>query len=162
MSLLEIARKIMPLRAPSADPDSTQFGTIPYQIVDGQPVFLMITSRRSANWVFPKGWLIKGMGPADTAAQETFEEAGVRGVVESDPIGVYLNPANNDPASLLKVELFPLLVTEQVDEWPEQAQRFRHWTLLPQLRSLIASKQAGRIAMELNRRLLQQESAAGQ
>src|SRR5690606_21273383 len=141
---------------PTASPDDTegkQYGTIPYRIIDGRVVYLMITSRGSANWVFPKGSPIKGLTPRETAAQETFEEAGVRGEIADEPAGYYMHPRNDDPTRLVKIELFPLHVTEQLPDWPEEPQRFRHWVLLPQVRRLMASKQAARVAAELDRRL---------
>lgn len=154
MPLLRLARKLAETANRSIDSDATQFGAIPYRVVDGQPVFLMITSRRSANWVFPKGWLIEGMTPQQTAAQEAFEEAGIRGEVGDTVLGGYLNPRNDDPSRLVRVQLFPMLVTDQLEEWPEDGQRFRHWALIPELRRLMASKHAARVAADLHRNLL--------
>jgi 8-oxo-dGTP pyrophosphatase MutT (NUDIX family) len=114
----------------------------------------MITSRRSANWVFPKGSAIKGLSPSETAAQEALEEAGLHGEVEKEPMGAYLHPRNNDSKSLVEVQLFALRVTRQDDEWQEQEQRFRHWALMPEVNRLLASKEAARIAAALNRRIL--------
>lgn len=131
-----------------------QYGTIPYRIVDGRVVFLLITSRRSANWVFPKGSPIKGLDERGTAAQETWEEAGVRGKVAKEPIGSYLNPNNKNENELDRVILYPMEVTEQLDDWPELEERFRHWALLPEARKLLASPAASRLAMQLNRKFL--------
>ncbi len=39
-----------------------QFGAIPYTVVRGQAVFLIITSRRSGRWIFPKGAPIEPEG----------------------------------------------------------------------------------------------------
>lgn len=154
MVLAGLVKKIMPSKVSAEDAEGMQFGTIPYQIVDGEVAFLMITSRRSANWVFPKGSVIKGQSPSETAAQETFEEAGVRGEIAEKPIGGYVHPSNSDPTSMDRVQLFPMLVTEQLEDWPEEAQRFRHWALLPQVKRLMASAQAAKLAADLNRRLV--------
>lgn len=154
MPLVRLARKLLlPTSSAAAELTGTQFGAIPYRIVEGHVVFLIITSRRSANWVFPKGSAMEGLTPWETAAEEAFEEAGVRGEIEHEPVGSYLNPRNDDPTSLVRIDLYPLHVTEQLDDWREKAQRFRHWALLPQVRRLLASKQAARIAGGLHRRL---------
>lgn len=140
----------------SHDPDDLggpQYGTIPYRIVDDRVVFLMITSRRSANWVFPKGSLIKGLSPKQTAVQEALEEAGVKGEIEDDPIGSYLHPSNKTE-ELQEIQLFPMLVTKQLDDWQEKEQRFRHWALLPETKRLLASKPAANLAVALQRRIL--------
>ncbi len=153
MPLIQFAKKL--LRPLSGEmPEGTQYGAIPFRVVEGQVVFLMITSRRHANWVFPKGSIEKGQSPGETAQQEAFEEAGVRGSLGGTPIGSYLHPRNNDNADLFRVVLFPLHVTEQFDMWPEEPERFRHWALLPQVRSLMASRQAARLAAGLNRQIL--------
>ncbi len=155
MVLIRIARKLIKPASLGDMPEDTQYGAIPFRIIDGQVVFLMITSRRSANWVFPKGSVSKGRTPHETAAEETFEEAGVVGEMGPDPIGAYVHARNNEQQSPVRVALFGLNVTEQLDTWPEESQRFRHWALLPQLRSLMASRQAARIAAELNRRIIE-------
>ena len=154
MSLIRFARNLLLPTPAASQPSGTQFGAIPYRIVEGHVVFLMVTSRRSANWVFPKGSAMEGLTPWVTAAEEAFEEAGVRGEIEHEPVGSYLNPRNDDPASLVRIELYPLLVTEQLDDWREEAQRFRHWALLPQVRRLLASKEAARVAADLHRRIV--------
>ena len=152
--LLNLARKLIRPAVPESYVLGEQAGAIPYRIVDGQVVFLMITSRRSANWVFPKGSIEKGQTPTDTVAQEAFEEAGVRGEIADGPVGAYLHPRNDEEESMVRVLLYPMHVTEQLDVWPEEPQRFRHWALLPQVRSLMASRRAARIAAEFNRRIL--------
>lgn len=131
-----------------------QYGTIPYQIIDDRVVFLLITSRRSANWVFPKGSEIKGMSAKETAMQETFEEAGVRGDIADDPIGSYVHVGNSPDESLVEVRLFPMQVTEQLDEWPEKEERFRHWVVLSEARKLLASDYAAKLAVKLNRQYM--------
>lgn len=133
---------------------SVQYGTIPYQIIDDHVVFLLITSRRSANWVFPKGSEIKGLSATQTAMQETFEEAGVCGDISDEPIGSYRHVGNSPKEPLVEVQLYPMLVTEQLDEWPEKEQRFRHWVLLSQAKKLLASKDAAKLAVDLNRRFM--------
>jgi 8-oxo-dGTP pyrophosphatase MutT (NUDIX family) len=152
MALLSLVTKLLP-GSVSDEPEGTQFGAIPYRIVEGVPVFLMITSRRSANWVFPKGSAIKGLSSWEIAAQETWEEAGVRGEIGHRPVGYYMHPGNSGTSGVFKIKLFSLHVTEQLDEWPEAHQRFRHWALLPQTRRLLASRQAASIATALSRRI---------
>lgn len=158
MALMQLARNLLANGTSKIDAEGVQYGAIPYQIVDGQVVFLMITSRRSANWVFPKGAPIKGLSPQETAAQECFEEAGVKGKVGKKAVGSYLNASNSDPNVLVEVKLFPLAVSEQLDDWPEEHQRIRHWSLLPDVKRLMASRDAARAAEDLSRKL----SAAGQ
>ena len=39
-----------------------------------------MTSRETRRWIVPKGWPIKGLKPAKSAAREAYEEASLRGV----------------------------------------------------------------------------------
>ena len=153
MSLIRLARKVVSPTPSKAESTQTQCGAIPFSVVEGEVVFLMVTSRRSANWIFPKGAPMDGLTSWETAAEEAFEEAGVRGEIAHVPLGEYAHRQSDRPAGLLRVELFPLHVTRQFDDWPEEPQRFRHWALLPQVRRLLVSKQAAGLAAELSRRI---------
>jgi 8-oxo-dGTP pyrophosphatase MutT (NUDIX family) len=58
-------------------------------VVEGQVAFLLITSRRSGRWIFPKGAPIEGLAPWQVAAHEALEEAGVEGDVDTRALGSY-------------------------------------------------------------------------
>jgi hypothetical protein len=81
---------------------------------------------------------------------EAEEEAGVRGPVCPTPIGSYRyrKRRNNGASLMVDVEVFPLSVTHELDDWKERDQRERHWFTLaeaanavdePDLRELIRS-----------------------
>lgn len=159
MPLVRIARSILMPNA--GEPEGSQYGAIPYRVIEGQVAFLMITSRRSANWVFPKGSPIDGLTAQETVAQEAWEEAGIRGQIASEAVGNYVHTKNNKAESLVRVHLFPMLVTEQADDWPEEDERFRHWALLPQVRRLMASRAAAKVAAEFNKSLLRSNQVPG-
>ena len=55
----------------------TQFAALCYRLRKGKPEVLLVTSRRSKRWIIPKGWPQNGMLPAQSAAIEALEEAGV-------------------------------------------------------------------------------------
>lgn len=150
MPLALLSRRILAPRARA--PEHIQFGAIPYQVIDGHAVFLMITSRSSANWIFPKGSALAGLAPWQVAEKEALEEAGVRGEIAETPVGYY--ERMHEGKGLMRVDLFPLQVTEQFDTWQEEPERFRHWALLPQVHRLMASKQAARVAASFARDLL--------
>ena len=52
-----------------------------------EAAILLVTTRQTKRWIVPKGWPIKGLKPAKSAAREAFEEAGVRGRVGARAIG---------------------------------------------------------------------------
>jgi 8-oxo-dGTP pyrophosphatase MutT (NUDIX family) len=132
-----------------------QSGAVPYTIVDGRITFLLITSRRTGRWIFPKGSAIEGLTPREVAMQEAFEEAGVEGEVHDEPIGSYRSvKVVGLRRSLIQVDLYPLRLTRQLDDWPEKAQRHRHWVLLPEAKRLLSSPQLIDIAVRLNQSVL--------
>lgn len=105
-----------------------QFGAIPYRRGEAGPEFLLVTSRRTGRWIFPKGGRIAWLSPAACAAQEAYEEAGVEGTVAAEPIGAYrgvkMRPGGE---SDIEVEMFPLEVEVELADWPERGQRQRRW-----------------------------------
>ena len=116
-----------------------QFGAIPYRRTGDGPAFLLVTSRRTGRWIFPKGGRIAWLSPAACAAQEAYEEAGVEGTVAAEPIGTYrgvkLRPGGETE---IEVEMFPLEVDVVLDDWPERGQRRRRWAGLEETCILIS------------------------
>src|SRR3954454_9575679 len=58
-----------------------QFAALRYRMRDDDLEILLITTRKKGRSSVPKGWPIKRCAPHETAATETYEEAGVRGSV---------------------------------------------------------------------------------
>ncbi len=89
-----------------------------------------MTTRQSRRWIVPKGWPIKGLGPAKSAAREAFEEAGVRRKIGAKPLGLFTYDKLLDEAGVratCEVRVYPLLVKRQSEVWPEFAQRTTQW-----------------------------------
>lgn len=139
--------------SPRAEPVTgpPQSGALPYMLVEGRVVFLLVTSRRTGRWIFPKGSISAGMTPWDSAAKEALEEAGVSGEVGSEPVGRY---QNSDRGELVDVDLYPLRVETQFDQWDEMYQRHRHWALLAETRRLLDNRTLTRIVGGLHKQLL--------
>jgi 8-oxo-dGTP pyrophosphatase MutT (NUDIX family) len=90
---------------------------------------MLLTSRETRRWVIPKGWPVKGRKPAEAAAQEAYDEAGLIGrIVGKRPIGNfhYLKQLSKG-AVLCQVWVFLFRVEQQLDEWPEKNQRETKW-----------------------------------
>lgn len=131
-----------------------QIAALPYRL-DGGPEqtgvqVLLVTSRGTRRWVIPKGNIDVGLSPHAAAALEAQEEAGVRGALCPTPLGTYrYRKRRSSGASLMvDVQVFPLLVHDELPAWKEQDQRERRWFGLtevtgvidePDLRDLIRS-----------------------
>lgn len=113
-----------------------QIAALPYRTPSdavGAPVQIMlVTSRDTKRWVLPKGNYIPGLSPHAAAAHEAVEEAGVRGLACPTALGSYrYRKTKKSGASLMvDVDVFPILVTHEQDEWEEQAERDRRWFAL--------------------------------
>jgi 8-oxo-dGTP pyrophosphatase MutT (NUDIX family) len=137
-----------------------QSGAIPYRIVEGQIAFLIVTSRRTGRWIFPKGAPIEGLTPPQVAAREAFEEAGVEGVIGDTPLGSYRTVKVKGVRRVaFEVDMYPLAVETQHETWPETGQRHRHWVLLPEARRLLSDKRLAELAAELQAQLLNRSGA---
>ncbi len=130
-----------------------QSGAIPYAVVEGIPTFLLVTSRRSGRWIFPKGKVPSGLTPAQSAAREAFEEAGVEGDVDEAPIGSYRSwKIRGIRRYAIEIDMYPLLVLNQQVEWQEQGQRHRHWATLVEARRLITQRSLRDVVAALDAR----------
>jgi len=88
----------------------------------------MVTSRKSKRWILPKGWPMHKQTPADAAATEAWEEAGVIGQAVDHCLGAYsyVKPLSDNPTPVI-VMVYPVKVTETAKQWPEKKQRKRKW-----------------------------------
>ena len=108
-------------------------------LADTRPLrFVLVTSRRTGRWVFPKGGIEDGMTAADTAAQEAFEEAGLIGRPLPDPIGRYRTPKIRPPLIwTVEVALYTMRIDSVLDRWIEEDQRQRRFVTLEEARGLM-------------------------
>ena len=131
-----------------------QIAVLPYRFggadKDGPTEILLVTSRGTGRWVIPKGNPLTGLDRHASAAIEAEEEAGVIGAICPTPIGSYeyRKRRANGAAIMYDVEVFPLAVTRELDEWKEMDERERRWFPLdaaaasvdePDLQALIRS-----------------------
>lgn len=145
-----LAERIILLREA---PVAQQSGTIPYKRVEGEVAFLLITSRRSGRWIFPKGRVKSGLSPHESAAGEALEEAGVEGRIWTKPLGSYRTVKTAVRRYVIEVEHYPLEVEVQHDNWSERGQRYRHWALLPEAKRLVGDKSLVEMLVRLDQHL---------
>jgi 8-oxo-dGTP pyrophosphatase MutT (NUDIX family) len=105
-----------------------QFGALPYRMRNDDIEILLITTRKKGRWSVPKGWPIKDHSPRQTAAIEAYEEAGVRGAVGARHIGQFSKRrVKKKQSRMCQVQIYPLRVKRQQDDWPEKQERNRVW-----------------------------------
>lgn len=141
----------------------TQYGAVCWRMHRGKVEVLLITSRDTGRWIIPKGWPISGMSPADTAAREAWEEAGVEGEVLAETLGAFgydktLAPrgsaAGAEPRSVpCSVQVYGLRVAGLKDKFPEKKERRRKWFGLEKAARKVAEPELRQLLLALPDRL---------
>ena len=126
---LDPARKAEGRSKHSTEP-APQFGALPWREARAGGIeVLLISSRDSGRWIIPKGWPIEGRTGAETATVEAYEEAGIEGVADGQPIGTfdYLKCDKRRPDRWCRVTVYPLEVKTELADWPERDARRLVW-----------------------------------
>ncbi|WP_284370600.1 NUDIX hydrolase [Sulfitobacter pacificus] len=138
----------------------TQFAALCYRVRRGKVQILVITSRRSKRWIVPKGWPMEGKTPAAAAAQEAWEEAGVRGQVDETALGVYTYGKTTVVGGELPcvVMLYPVLVKSLAKKFPESGQRRRKWVSRKKAAKKVAEEDLARLILNFDPRSTRKHS----
>lgn len=132
----------------NADLARKQVGALVWRVDDGFLKVLLVTSRETGRFVIPKGWPMKNLSDAKSAAIEAFEEAGVTGKITTRPIGHYDYNKIFGPGFALpcRVMIYSMEARRILPKWPEKSERKRFWMTLedaaasvhePELRDII-------------------------
>ncbi|XP_031260527.1 nudix hydrolase 13, mitochondrial-like [Pistacia vera] len=117
-------------------------GCIPYRFqknakdqncaTENNVLVLMISTPNRDDLVFPKGGWENDETIGEAACREALEEAGVKGLLGENPLGVWefrskskQNSCSNEGGC--RGYMFVLEVTEELETWPEQANHDRKW-----------------------------------
>lgn len=133
----------------------SQFGALCYRMNKGKPEVLLITSRTRKRWIIPKGWPTNGKSPAQAAAQEAWEEAGVTGVTSEVCLGHYSyvkQMSRSEDLSCL-VAVFPLKVKKLAKAFPERNERDRQWISPKKAAKLVAEPELRAILRRFDPRI---------
>jgi 8-oxo-dGTP pyrophosphatase MutT (NUDIX family) len=110
-----------------------QVAAVCYWVRDGDIEFLLVRTRGSKRWTFPKGSAEPGLTHAQAAALEAFEEAGVHGRIEESSFARYVRrkPGGGRKSAARSGET-ELVVNAHLCEVlrlsaPEEAKRHRTW-----------------------------------
>ena len=130
-----------------------QAGALTYQIRSGDLWVLLVKSKTSKCWIFPKGNLEPGLSPSESAYFEAFEEAGVLGVIENRSLGSYTYQKQPERGGeLCRVRLYPMAVTQILDSYPEKKVRKREWMLIEQAHDAVIEKKLKSILVAFAKR----------
>jgi 8-oxo-dGTP pyrophosphatase MutT (NUDIX family) len=75
---------------PAGENTLRQAGAIVYRTIENEVRVLLVASRDTGRWVIPKGHIDAGLTPAQAAAREAYEEAGIKGTIRASfPLGFF-------------------------------------------------------------------------
>lgn len=126
-----------------------QFAALCWRMKGDQIEVCLVTSRARRRWIIPKGWPMHKQTPAEAAATEAYEEAGVSGDALNICLGVYTYARRGKLGGAPIVTMvYPVQVTKVHNKWPEKHQRKRKWVSLakaarklqePELQRIVAT-----------------------
>lgn len=151
--------KQLPIRTRAAHKSDvrTQFGALCYRVKQGKLKILLVTTRRSGRWIVPKGWPMDKQTPAQSAAQEAWEEAGVIGKPQDRCLGLfsYLKvTADGDKDLPCLAMVYPVLVQSLAADFPEKDQRRRKWFSPRKAAERVSEPELARILRDFDPRIL--------
>ncbi|MFC7474352.1 NUDIX hydrolase [Dankookia sp. GCM10030260] len=135
----------------SASTRCRQCAALPLSQQDGETLVMLVTSRETRRWVLPKGWIEKRISAAAQAAQEAYEEAGIRGRIGKAPIGTYAyaKRLDNGVSVPCEVVIYRLEVETLLDRWPEMGERERRWFTLEDAAAAVDEGDLGSLLLGL-------------
>lgn len=111
-------------------PNRVQSAALCYRKSKRGKEVLLITSRERGRWILPKGWPINGLDGASTAAQEAWEEAGVKPLkIHKKSVGQfhYDKVLHNGASAPVEANVYSIEVKKLADSYPEVDERKRGW-----------------------------------
>jgi ADP-ribose pyrophosphatase YjhB (NUDIX family) len=123
------------------------------RLKNGELSILMMSKRRSGKWGIPKGRLNGRLTFGEVAAKEAFEEAGIKGCVSPNSIGMFRvkkRSRSRQQSQVVEVWVYLMEVTDTERHWPEKGKREIRWvsceTAARQLREPILADICQRLA----------------
>jgi 8-oxo-dGTP pyrophosphatase MutT (NUDIX family) len=96
---------------------------------NGELLILLVSKRRSGKWGIPKG-RVNGRLTFGQVAAEAFEEAGIKGRVSANSIGMFRvekRTPSRQHSHVVEVRVYLMEVTKFFRHWPEKGKREIRW-----------------------------------
>jgi 8-oxo-dGTP pyrophosphatase MutT (NUDIX family) len=123
------------------------------RLKNGELLVLLVSKRRSGKWGIPKGRVSGRLSFGEVAAKEAFEEAGIKGRVSPNSIGMFRvqkRTPSRQLSQVVEVWVYLMEVTKRLRHWPEKGQREIRWvsceTAAQQLREPMLAHLCHRLA----------------
>jgi 8-oxo-dGTP pyrophosphatase MutT (NUDIX family) len=118
---------------------------------DGALLVMLVTTLQTHRWIIPKGWPWPDQQDHVAAAAEAREEAGVLGEPQTVSIGTYTYNKRRQSGSVpVRVSVFLLEVSEELDTWPECQRRQRAWFTLSDAAAVVREPELRELLLQVN------------
>jgi 8-oxo-dGTP pyrophosphatase MutT (NUDIX family) len=100
------------------------------RLKNGELLVLLISKRRSGKWGIPKGRLNGRLTFGEVAAKEAFEEAGIKGRISPNSVGMFRvkkRTPSRESSRVVEVWVYFMEVTKRLHHWPEKGKREIRW-----------------------------------
>ncbi|AVA20439.1 NUDIX hydrolase domain-containing protein [Rhizobium sp. NXC24] len=138
-------------------PPRQQYAALCYRVrkKTGELELLLLTSRDTGRWVIPKGWPMPGKLSHEVAAREAFEEAGVRGTVETEPLGAFsYDKVLKDGIQVpCRVQVYALDVSDLAKNFKEKGERTIEWVSCSEAAQRVREPELRDIILAFERRM---------
>lgn len=127
-----------------------QSGVVPFRLKNNQYEILLITTRKRRRWTIPKGIVEPGLAAAASAVKEAWEEAGIRGSLLPDLLGVYQQRKWGKDCC---IDVFLFQVEAEAGVWPESGFRQRRWFPVAEVHKAVDNDDLKHLLQQLPERL---------
>ncbi|MGV1790598.1 MULTISPECIES: NUDIX hydrolase [Rhizobium] len=145
-------------------PPRQQYAALCYRVKKktGDLEVLLLTSRDTGRWVIPKGWPMPGKLSHEVAAREAYEEAGVRGTVETEPLGSFgYDKLLKDGIEIpCRVQVYALEVSELAKNFKEKGERSLEWVSCKEAAERVREPELSGIILGFAQRMVKPAAAA--
>ena len=124
-----------------------QVAAVCYRVRSGEVEFLLVRTRGSGRWTFPKGRAEPGLTHAQAAALEAFEEAGVHGRIEEVSFARYVRRSGRSAEIYINAYLCQVLRLGPAQE----AKRNRTWFSVADAKQRLRKGRKGEDGVEFAR-----------
>jgi 8-oxo-dGTP pyrophosphatase MutT (NUDIX family) len=141
MSSSRVSRSALPL----------QVAAVCYRLTGESVEFLLVNTNGGGKWTFPKGAPEPLMSHSQAAAKEAFEEAGVRGDIESKHFHLYLHSKGVfwKPPGVREFVVKAFLMEVEETGYSHEMDRDPTWFLPEDARKILAKGREVKYAKEM-------------
>ncbi len=113
-----------------------EIGAFPFLIKKEALQVMIITNTSGKSWILPKGHPEEDLNKPQVAKLETYEEAGIKGVIFDKKLRKEFK--REEGGTLV---IYPLIIKDILDNWPEESKRQRRLLPIKEAQALVTKKE---------------------